>query len=203
MSGSTSPAVAYSSADYAMRWLMHLPPGKAYPRDTDTMLYKVGLAIGDAFAALHASSLNLSEVEADPAQTMELLSDWMRDYGLPDPCTPDPATLQQQHSALLAWIGERGGQSIAYFVRVAAALGYAITITECRAWRVGMRVGQPLKGPPWDYAWQVNGPLFTLVPWRVGQPVGEPLVSWTNTPLQCSLRRLAPAQTIVLFNYTG
>ena len=104
------------------------------------------------------------ERESDPAQTVELLEDWERAYGLPDHCTPLNATVQRRQAALVARIASQGAQSIAYYVSPAATLGYCITITEFQQLRAGSlssgltqgltrgsRVGDPLCGPVWRY----------------------------------------------------
>jgi uncharacterized protein YmfQ (DUF2313 family) len=106
-------------------------------------------------------------------------------------------------AALVARIASRGGQSIAYYVSVAAALGYAITIAEFRQFRVSRsRVGDSLLGGPWLHTWRVNAPSVTMQSFRVGKSaVGEPLRSWGNSELECRLAQFAPAHTVLQFSY--
>jgi uncharacterized protein YmfQ (DUF2313 family) len=110
----------------------------------------------------------------------------------------------KRQAALVAEIASQGGQSIAYYVAVAAAaLGYAITITEFHPFRVSRsRVGDALLRTPWLHTWRVNAPSITMQYFRVGKsPVGEPLRSWGNSELECRLGQLAPAHTVLQFSY--
>ena len=140
------------------------PRGRAWPTDASAQSTPVWAAVADLLAAQHARASALSEVESDPGQTIELLAEWERAFGLPDPCTPLNPTLQQRRAALLARIAALGGQSPAYLVNVAAQLGYSITITEYRPFRAGLSgCGTPITGPSDWFRWTVNAPAVT---WR-------------------------------------
>jgi uncharacterized protein YmfQ (DUF2313 family) len=182
-----------------------LPRGAAWTRDDDAVLTQVAQAIADGTYVHHRATTYLSEVEADPHTALELLPDFETDYGLPDPCTPLNPTIGQRRAALLAKMRAKGGQSAAYFIAVAEQLGYTITIQRFYPFRVGQaRVGDPLYGQGWIFAWRVHAPETTVRPFRVGQSaIGEPLRSWGNAELECVIRRIAPAETIVQFAYGG
>ncbi|HTW71491.1 MAG TPA: putative phage tail protein [Acetobacteraceae bacterium] len=123
-----------------------IPRGYAWMVAPDSVQGQVWAGLAASVQPLHARVGDLSEREFDPARTVELLADWERAYGLPDHCTPLNATIQQRQAALVARIARQGGQSIAYHVSAAAALGYSATITAFQQFRVGRsRVG----GPPW------------------------------------------------------
>ena len=144
---------------------------------------------GQSFADLHAVAYQLSEVETIPEETIELLPNWNLDFGLPDCCTPLGATLAQQRAALLAKIASVGGQSKAYFIAVAAALGWTITIDE---------------GAPSSFAWTVHAAVVAPpVLFRAGASrAGDLLELLTpNTQLECVLRQIAPAHTVLTFSY--
>jgi uncharacterized protein YmfQ (DUF2313 family) len=48
----------------------------------------------------------------------------------------------------------------------------------------------------------VNSALNTVVRSRAGASVaGDPLASWNNKVLECELKEIAPAHTIVIFSY--
>lgn len=191
------------SDDYLAAAEALLPPGAALNRDPGSTTTAFLAGIADAFAALHARSANLSEREADPSQAAELLADWERAFGLPDPCVPAPQTEVMRRAALVARIASQGGQSAAYYIGVASALGFPVTVTEFRPFRVGVnRVADPLLGPNWIFAWRVHAAATTVLQFRAGLgAAGEPLRLWGNSPLECVIRRLAPAHTIVQFAY--
>jgi uncharacterized protein YmfQ (DUF2313 family) len=119
----------------------------------------------------------LLEVESDPRQTIELLPDWERNFGLPDPCYSAPQSIDQRQLALVMRMTLQGGQSRAFFIQVAQMIGYTITITEYRPFFIAMdgcgdcRVygvmppnpmrnqwGQPILAPPGDH-YVANGQL--------------------------------------------
>jgi uncharacterized protein YmfQ (DUF2313 family) len=112
--------------------------------------------------------------------------------------------LQQEQSQVVARLTGRGkNQSPAFYVEFAKNLGYDITITQFTPFRAGQgRAGTPVYSLPWTFAWQVNAPSITVTYFRAGHSAsGEPLTTVGNTVLQCELTRLAPAHTIILFNF--
>ncbi|MDR2187042.1 MAG: DUF2313 domain-containing protein [Azonexus sp.] len=191
-----------NALEYRAQLLALLPPGLAWPRDEDAPLTRQLHALADEFARVDARASALID-EADPRSTTELLTDHERVAGLPDACTGPLATLALRRAALHGRITGIGGQSVAYFTELAAALGYTISITEYRPYRVNSFVNDPLCDPDWHFVWQVNAPLETLR-WRtVASPVSEPLAAFGNELLECVIRRFAPAHTLVIFAYQG
>lgn len=155
-------------------------------------------------AALYRGDQVLAE--ADPRTTAELLADWERVVGLPDPCVAAAGVKQsttQRRAAVVARLTMQGGQAPAYYVALAARLGYTVTVTEYRPFRAGIsRAGDALTNGPWAHAWRINAPATTVTPFRAGQgSAGDPLNSWGNTVLECVLTRFKPAHTVLLFAY--
>jgi uncharacterized protein YmfQ (DUF2313 family) len=197
--------MAYSADEYRNQLAQLLPPGFAIPAYEGTEAYQLIDGIAQELARLDGRAETLIK-EANPATTTELLPDWERVAGLPDDCSNgEDSTVEQRRRALLAKLTATGGQSAAYFIEVAAALGYTITITEFRPFRVGMsQVGQPLSNDDWIYTWRVNAPEETVTTFKVGlSTVGDPLASWGNDMLECYLNKIKPAHTILLFGYGG
>ncbi|MEJ0020740.1 MAG: putative phage tail protein [Acetobacteraceae bacterium] len=199
----TNPYLGLTADDFRQGAGGAIPRGYAWNASPDTVQGQTWGGIAGAVQQLHARAGVLSEQESDPGRAVELLADWEHAYGLPDHCTPFNATIQQRQAALVARIASQGGQSIAYYVAVAAALGYSITITEFRPFRVSRsRVGDALLGEPWLHTWRVNAPSVTMQYFRVGRSaVGERLRTWGNGELQCRLGELAPAHTVLQFAY--
>jgi uncharacterized protein YmfQ (DUF2313 family) len=180
-----------------------LPRGAAWPRDPDALLTSLTAALAARHADVHRRAVQLLAVEADPRSTVEMLPDWEHAYGLPDPCTPLNATLQQRRAALVAKIVSIGGQSRAYFIQVAAALGYAITIEEFKPSIVGVtHCGDLLRDKGWRFLWRVHAPAVKS--WRAkagASTAGEFLGAHGTGPLECVLNRLKPAHTVLEFAY--
>lgn len=180
-----------------------LPVGAAFPRDDDTKMHDLLHGMADELARLDGRGVDLLR-EILPSTTVELLTDWERVAGLPDRCNGElEETLQGRRATLLSKLSSGGGQSPQYFIDVAAALGFEITITEFRPFRAGWSsAGDPLTNGDWVFYWRVNAPEETIVSFRAGlSRAGEPLRSWGNELLECKINTLKPAHTIVLFAY--
>lgn len=132
------------------------------------------------------------------------LADWERVLALPDPCLVGvPQSVRQRVQAVVSKLRARGGQSRPFFISLAKALGYDITITTFRPARAGIaRAGDRLYGGDWDYAWRVNAPAVTVNYARAGlTAAGDPLASWGNKILECRLSQMKPAESTLLFGY--
>ncbi len=192
-----------SAADYLSQLQALLPQGPAWPRDPDATLTRLLAALAEEFARVDLRAKNLLD-EADPRTTAEMLSDWERVAGLPDPCVTASQTIQERRSALYAKLTNLGGQSRQFFINFSAALGYTVTVTEFRQFRVGQSaVGDALHGDNWVCAWRVNAPGATVSDFRAGESaIGDALRTWGNELLECALSRLKPAHTHVTFGYS-
>lgn len=132
------------------------------------------------------------------------LDDWERVLGLPDPCvTGESLTVGQRINAVMAKLQGLGGQSRAFFIQLAASLGYSVTVTEFRPARAGIAVaGDAIYGDGWTSAWMVNAEAVNVFVARAGSAAaGEPLSVWGNKSLECRLVAMAPAHTTLIFGY--
>jgi uncharacterized protein YmfQ (DUF2313 family) len=192
----------FGSSDYQQAMLKLLPRGRAWRRDTDSVLVALLGALAPTYVRSNASANQLL-VDTLPTTTLNLLPEWEESLGIPDACTPTGQTVAQRQQAVSAKWAARGGQSQAYFIKLALTLGYVTTITQFTSFKVGMRVGLPIYGAAWDFAWQVNVPTYTPQYFRTGiNSTGDALATFGSTYLQCRLRALAPAHTTVIFNYS-
>ena len=192
-----------TAADYLEQLKTLLPPGQAFPREAGSTLHDLldGMSIELARVDGRGEAL---PAEANPASTSELLGDWERVAGLPDKCSGVlEETLQGRKAALLTKLTSTGGQSAAYFIELAAALGYTVTIEEFRPFRAGVsRAGDALTNGAWAYTWLVRAPAVSITEFRAGlSAAGERLRTWGNDTLECKINQLKPAHTIALFAY--
>jgi len=195
--------MAMSESDYLEQLQALLPAGPAWPRDAKTSITKLLGALAAELSRVDGRAWQLVE-EADPRTTAELFLDWERVAGLPDACAEafgGEQTLIQRRAALIGRLTTLGGQSPAYFVGLAAALGYAITITEFSPFLVTSTVDEALYDTAWRFAWQVNAALNTVREFTVADTVSDALAAWGNDQLECVIERLKPAQTTVIFAY--
>lgn len=192
---------AFSVDDYQAQIAALLPRGDAWPRALESTLQQLLAALAGELARVDARSVDL-ENESDPRLTSELLPDWERVAGLPDACVQVPQTMQERRAALLARLTSSGGQSKAYYIELAARLGYGITIDEFKTEAAAITAGIPYTGTGWAHTWRVNAPQQSVRSFRVGRSaVGEPLRSWGNETLECALGHVKPAHTVLLFAY--
>lgn len=197
--------MARTAEQYREQLKSLLPPGRAIPREPGTSLESLLHGMAEEMARIDARGIALL-VEVNPITTNELLPEWESVARLPDNCTGTlEETLQGRRNALAAKLSSIGGQSAAYFISVAASLGYTVTIEEFRPFRAGSSAaGDALTNGDWVFTWRVHAPETTVISFRAGRSAaGEPLASWGNDLLECKLSEIKPAHTIVQFAYDG
>lgn len=178
-----------------------LPPGPAWDMGQSVMASQMLDAWAEELARVYSRALALVE-EADPRTTLELLLDYERAFGLPTDCMAGiDQTLQQRRSALVSQMVSVGGQSKEYLIGLAAAVGYAVTITEFRPHTFMSGFDSPLYGLEFAHIWQVNG-ANTPAPQYFSFMSGfnEPLAVWGGNLLTCLFNRFKPAHTDIIFN---
>jgi uncharacterized protein YmfQ (DUF2313 family) len=138
----TDRHVRRSGDDYVDPLAALLPTGPAWPREYDSVLMTLLGGLSQIWGDVDGRAADLLEIESDPRTTFELLPDWERAWGLPDPCYTAPQSIDERHLALVMRMTMLGAQSREFFIGVAAQIGYTITITEYRTFVVGIdRVG--------------------------------------------------------------
>ncbi|MEW6612715.1 MAG: putative phage tail protein [Pseudomonadota bacterium] len=194
--------MALSAADYTAQLQALLPQGAAWPRDADATLTKLLRALAEELARVDARAEDLLD-EADPRTAYELLADWERVAGLPDPCTPAGASLEARRLSLVQRLTMLGGASRQYFIDLAAALGYAgATVSEFRPFSCTSECDDALNpAPAWPHAWQLNLPATRITPATCTSGCDAYLAVWGDSTLECVVERLKPAHTEVLFTY--
>lgn len=112
-----------TAAQYLELLRQIMPRGPAWPSAPGAALSKLLAGLAEEFARLDTRVDDLI-TEMDPRVTFELLPDWERAYGLPEPCIPLGASVTERRNALVAKVTAIGGQSVSYFLSIAQALGY-------------------------------------------------------------------------------
>jgi uncharacterized protein YmfQ (DUF2313 family) len=125
-------------ADYTQALANLLPFGLAWPRYPDSLPMIVTHGLSCIWEFVDGRAADLLERESDPRTTMELLPDWERNWGLPDPCYQEPLTIGDRQKALVQRMTIIGAQSRQFFIDTAAFIGYTITINEYRPFMVGL-----------------------------------------------------------------
>ncbi|WP_447588628.1 YmfQ family protein [Aquipseudomonas campi] len=192
--------------DYGRQLGQLLPPGAAWTQDPDSVLQQLLRALGQAYGRAHRRADDLYR-ETDVGEAFETLSRWEAALGLPDECSVlGSQTVQERVSAALAKLVSLGGQSRAYFLALADALGYPnATITEYQSRRHGRaRMGGLYGSDEWEDAWQLNLPETLVIERRHGRAaMGEQYRVWGDAQLECVMHKHKPAGSFLIFSYGG
>jgi uncharacterized protein YmfQ (DUF2313 family) len=214
--------VRRSGDDYAQALIGLLPFGQAWPRHRLSTLVLTMQGVADYWGFVDSRAADLLEIESDPRATIELLTDWERNWGLPDPCLTDPPTgMAERRIALVAKMTLLGTQSRAFFYGVAEAFGYTIVITEhspymCGVSRCGDYSGQfnpddvthnrwELGPPEIRYYWTVHVNAKQLIYFRCNSSqcgIDRLLRIGIPADLECALNRWAPAHTKIVYDFS-
>lgn len=196
--------VSHSQEEYRDALAALLPTGAAWPRDPQSVLMRFLASLSAELQRVDARAAQLL-AETDPTSTTEMLADWERVVGLPDPCVTLAQTVAERRLALEGRLTAVGGQSRRFFLDLASRLGYTITIDEFPSAAAATAAGITFSGDEWAHIWRVNVPTsVSITPFRAGAgAAGEPLRAWSNEVIECQFQRYKPAHTRVLFAYAA
>src|SRR4030095_6273006 len=214
--------VRRSGPDYAYALLSLMPVGQAWPTDEpESVMYRTLYGLAQYWGFVDGRAADLLERESDPRLTFELLTDWERNWGLPEPCWPPAPTLDERRKMLVFKMTLLGGQSRQWFYDVAEWLGYTIRITEfapymCGVSSVGDTRGIFNEGDADHYRWQLGPPEMRFY-WTVHVDALKLLKFYTGISqtgidrlltirhaedLECVLNEWKPAHTQIIFDYS-
>lgn len=213
---------------YVHSFMARLPRGEIWPRAQDSTLVRTVRGLMGIVARWAADAGTFLLVEAFPPTSTPalLLTDWERVLGLPEECLPvTDLTVAERQAAVREKLARRpGAQDRYYFLDRAAELGYDITITEyrpaqCAVTQCGAMIsyendktlivrGAGCGTPFIRFVWRVtvSGPRLTW--FAVGNAGGragqDPHLKIRRAQdLECLFKKLMPAHTKLIFDYTG
>lgn len=185
-----------------------LPVGFAWSREPGGVVNRILAGLALVWARLHNRALALVE-EADPMTARETLADWEENLGLPDSCTRNTATTQQERrAAVVEKYVTKGNQSVNRFYHMAEDLGYSVGIQEHRPFVCGISrcggSGDVLNGGhDVRFVWTVtpHGPRLTRFRCGVSAPPERLCKITRAADLECRLRKSSYAHTLPVMNY--
>ena len=196
--------------DYLAQCLALLPRGLAWTQQLGSNLSWLLQAWSDEFSRVDDRCNDLVN-EADPRTAYELLPDWERVAGLPDPCAIGTnTTLQERRMALVSKLTSIVDQSRASYIALAETMGYSIQIVEYQPFMCGLSqcgVSQLMSlGALIRHYWTVVilGPRVTY--FRLGESECgiDPIVKLSvAADLECRFRSLNQAHRVLNFLYEG
>jgi len=190
-------ADAYTELQYQLQ-----PTGPAWPKEGDSTSARVYPPTAGAMSLLHARLNGLID-EADGRTTSELLIDWERVVGLPDPCLDPPASTEERRRRVVQRLTYQGGQSVAFFIALLDALGFpGCTVKEYRPMKCNSKCNAAINQGGWRYGWRVSVPeAANKKILTVTGRCNDPLASWGNPGLECLLAIHKPAHTRLFVGY--
>jgi len=200
--------MARTSLEYLRLLQSLLPRGLAWNRDEDSGLTQFLYGLGEEPARVDKRSERLL-IERDTRFTTELLIDHELDLGLPDECSPEYQTIAERRLATHTKLITLGQQNPNYFIELAAASGWTITITEFKPFWSGVgAAGEECGDQEVIFYWKITiqyGEESDIIWATSGGSVCGDLISTLLglDNLMCSIARLKPAHTTVLFGYDG
>lgn len=183
-----------------------LPKGAAWNRDESSVLTQFLHGQAEEFSRADERSDDLlDEIKIDIVS--ELITDYEIDFSLPDECSDPAETLIERRNIIHTKLISLGQQDKQYFIDLAAALGYEITITEHKPFWAGVgAAGDPCGDQDVIFHWTVNA-LYgadTIYFVAGSGAAGDPLVRYPAlTLLECTIKKYKPGHTTVSFVYTG
>jgi uncharacterized protein YmfQ (DUF2313 family) len=184
-----------------------LPKGWAWNDNVNSTLTEFLYAEAEEFARVDQRSEDLL-VERNTLYTNELLTDHENDLGLPDECSPEDETIQERRDAVHSKFIQLGQQNPQYYIDIAAAMGWTITITEFSPFISGVSAsGDSCGDSEVIFYWQINIDLVNvkLIEFSSGNSQSGDQISFYPgvDQLICTLNKLKPAHTILIYTYTG
>lgn len=204
--------------DYCDTFLTLLPSGQAWPKEPGSTLERACCGLSQYWGFVDSRAADLLEIESDPRTTVEILPEWERAWGLPDPCFPSATSIAERQRMLVLVMTWMGGQSRQYFIDLMAWLGYTIEIGEFAPFMAGVsRVGDTRAPTPDDYfRWYIGPPEQRFV-WTVN--IGQIDLRWFRAAssmagyhhhlefgvpdeIVCLLNRWKPAHTLIVPDFS-
>jgi uncharacterized protein YmfQ (DUF2313 family) len=196
--------MAYTALHYTGQLQALLPTGAAWPRDPRAVMTQLLAAMAEEFARIDLRADQLVG-EFDPRTAYELLGEWETALGLPDPCSAAVTSIAARQLNCWRKLAFVGGQTKAFYIALAAAIGFEIEIHEFDPdvddWDPSLT---PLiTDERWRFVWRVhvlNAGDFSY--FRFGDPFGGRFREGDEAiSLECVLTAAKPAHTHVIFSY--
>ena len=189
--------------DYRQQLAKLLPAGPAWDIENAPNSYQLLDGLAQEFFRVFTRAANLA-AEATPSTTSELLPDYERLFSLPDVCVTTTQTIDQRHAALASKMTAIGQQTPAYYISLAATMGYpGATITTYQQATCNSDCNSQIWSVADIFTWvlSVSGSTGGIYPATCNSDCNTPLNSWGDQALECRVNHEKPAHTAVLFVY--
>lgn len=194
-----------TAQDYYAQLLALLPPGPAWDREFNPGVDELLSAAALELAREDLRAIDLLS-EANPETVRELVPDWERIMGLPDPCLGPSPGFDDRQLAVRRRLVAVGGQSRTYFLDLAFSMGYPeAKIIEHRAPRFGRNRFGGARFGTWSaqFMWTLEtGPRRRLGRRFGASYWGDRFGVDPSAALECVIRQSAPAHAFEYITYS-
>lgn len=197
-----------------------LPPGRLWtPREQPVFLSFI-TSIVTEFCRVDDRADEMKRT-VDPRTASEALDLWESMLGIPDECTPDGQDLVERRSQVVQKLTNIGGLSKTFYEFIGNQLGFDITVENRRSFLAGRSVagdpisndfdvpfvagtecGKQLRLIGWKYYFNVDMPATAADHFVAGSVAGTPIVVFSNELIECTIRKIKPANAGVFFTFT-
>jgi len=129
-----------------------MPLGKIWTRDSNSVLHKIWYSLGEELSRIEARVDDLYD-EKDVRTTSELLLEHEEDFGLPDIDDEISSIESERQEELESSLLKLGQQFQQYYIDIANALGYTITIEEFSPFWAGVQTAIDRIGDQYNVFW--------------------------------------------------
>lgn len=182
-----------------------LPPGIAWTREPGKVLTRLLDGFSGLFATIDKRAEDLI-YESDPTTTTEMLEDWERVTGLPDPCLgPGPSEAIRRERLRTRLIPPETCNP-SDIISLAASLGYqGCTIQELDTFRCTSQCTESLYSEDSIFSWVLVVPATANIQHFTTQSrCTDQLAGISGHELlECVIRETTPIHTEVMFAYGG
>ena len=197
--------MAIGPAAYALQLRQLLPQGRAWTVDAGSVLMRLLTALAAPLARFDAAATRLLN-ESLASRAFDLLPEWEKEFGLPDPCTGIASTIAERRAAVLFKQVHPEYVNAAAFHVVAAYFGVRIRVIGPDQARAGQIAGLDTSDGRWRYVWWISIPTEARIRYfDTLSDVNTPLASWDGVPghaeLECRLREMVRAHTYLAIVY--
>ena len=160
-------------------------------------------ALADQFHEIDLAATGLLD-EIRPNTTVDLLPDWERVVGLPDECSELASNIAERRAAVLSILVSQPNLNPSSYEAIAEEFGVTITVRELDRTAANAIPNLNTTGGRWRFVWWIDIPSTADVRYFTTlSDVLTPLRDVERNPeLECRLRRVAPAHTLVVIDYT-
>jgi uncharacterized protein YmfQ (DUF2313 family) len=185
----------------------HLPLGVAWQafRTPGANAYKLWGAFADAYEDAWRVICRVA-TELDPRTTIDLLPEWERSLGLPDPCFPPAETIEQRRARILFRLTKKRWSSVQDWKDLAALFGLVVRITP--GWEIQKRslyaMSYPIhysRFPKWGrFRVYIDILNVDFNGYKYTYPLPYGVSDAEFALYRCLIERVKPANVIVIWN---